>query len=539
MNLSKTLTIFLVVCLPGGSQVALGQSSTRPAPYPNANVPPSLPTQLPSSPATRGTLSDQGRTFPNPTGSQANPMTGPSGTGFAGSPQTYSASTDQKLADLSPERTFGWEYDESSNELVYIMQVSPDHADQMLMESKLNNGKKTYASSTMPIELVGRIRTITVQIGTDILPRRPTLEELRRTPRLDESQTMAELDNLGRGSIARLEPDGSALPVQRTLPAAPNYSRPTTGNTSPSGLPSGGLDATGSQRGGQGGAGSQFLSEAGAPATSLPDYAATNSNPMRGGYGAGTRSGLDERNPAAERELTAQLPDYSNNGSGLPQYDSTGRPNTQFSGQSGQGYADPPSMASLQPRGNPTFGQAPTAPSFANRGSQYEQSLASAGTSLLSDRATRQSNDDYLNRNKYDPQNRGLPNQPNSRQEMQPTGPTQQPAGYDRMADARYDATRLPTALPGSTFPSTTQPPKSDSAVASPSELAERQRLADAEEKKQEQADAEAAARQNQTNLITLFCVLSLVVNCYLFMLIRKLLTRYRTLLTNVRSQTA
>lgn len=526
MNLTRTLTIILAVCHTGISQVAFGQSSTRTALPSSANVAPSLPSQLPGGPVARSTLSDQGRTFPNRAGSPTIPTPGPSTSNeYSGSLPAYSASTDQKLADLAPERTHGWEYDEN-NELVYIIQVSPGTADQMLMESKLNSGNTIYASSTMPIELVGRVRKITMQIGTEVLPRTPSLEQLRRTKRLDENQTMAELDKFGSGSIARVEPDGAAMEVQRTLPASPNYALPNTGNRNPNGLPTGGLDATGSQRRGQVGLGSQFLDDAGAP-SSLPAYDSANSNPMRDNRDSNTRPGLDGRDAASERELVAQLP------SGLPKYDVPGRTGAPYNGQSNQGY-DPPSMTNVPPRGTSAFGQAPTAPDFSNRNTAYEQSLTSVGTNLINDRAARQANDGFLNRNNYDPLNRGL--QANNRQDMQPAGSTQQPPDYDRMADARYDATRLPAT--GSTFPSTKQSAESNSA-SSPSEIAEQQRLVEAANVEKAQAEAEEAALRNQNNLIGLFCVLSLVVNCYLFMLIRKLLTRYRTLLTNVRSQAA
>jgi len=50
--------------------------------------------------------------------------------------------------------------------------------------------------------------------------------------------------------------------------------------------------------------------------------------------------------------------------------------------------------------------------------------------------------------------------------------------------------------------------------------------------------DAELSERSGMNNIMPVLFVLSLVVNFYLGMLIRKLLTRYRSLLSSVRSQT-
>ncbi len=85
-------------------------------------------------------------------------------------------------SNLAPERTFGWDFGKGG-ELNYMIQLSPDHARRMLDNAK---NDEIYAVSTMPKELVGRVRTISIRVGSDELPRNPSIEHLGSL--VDDSQ---------------------------------------------------------------------------------------------------------------------------------------------------------------------------------------------------------------------------------------------------------------------------------------------------------------------------------------------------------------
>ena len=73
-------------------------------------------------------------------------------------------------------RDFGWMIDKEDQALVYIVQVAPGQATQMQL-NRLEN------LSDIPPALVGRATRISVRIGTDRLPRIPSLEEIQKMPR--------------------------------------------------------------------------------------------------------------------------------------------------------------------------------------------------------------------------------------------------------------------------------------------------------------------------------------------------------------------
>ncbi len=494
---------------PAGSS-PLGGGGTFPAPTaPSSSGPPTsgLPAGSPLS----------GSEFPG------NAFSGNSQAGGARSTSGFNSQQDKTLAHLSPERTFGWDFDDSG-ELCYIVQISPEHAKQMLQELTISKDL-IYANSTMPKELVGRIRKISVQIGSEILPRNPSLENIGSVARLDRNDVEAELDRIGPGSMARVEPDGQALPVQ--LPrSGPNFG-PSQRRLSDSTTPA---------------PGNQFLSDAGGN-SSLPDYGNTYSN-------SSTPPPASQTNPNYDRDLMAALP-TSTPGRGDRYPANTGQSNSlrgEFGGTST--YPDPPALSSG--RGSTGFGQQPQTPSFGQGAG-----LAAAGDRMLDGRNNQPASTYNPN---YQPPNYSDPNYANQgaggaagsyRNDMrdirsqneftaanQPfTGSTQPNPDYERIASRQQTPTALPSTSP--------DPALANRSSLSPSDLQREidAAAAEAREAGKKEAKEEVAAKtatiQNQNNLIGLFCVLSLVVNCYLFMLIRKLLTRYRTLLTNVRSQAA
>ncbi|GAB5404636.1 MAG: hypothetical protein Aurels2KO_28670 [Aureliella sp.] len=507
------------------AQPPFQSGDTRPTLPSNQSLPSSLPN---SSTGTFPQRNPPSSSLPSSSLPQGSPLSG--STSGNSLPQRGSqnlpssrSQRDQTLAHLSPERTFGWDYDENA-ELYYIHQISPAHAKQMLQE--LEMGKDLiYANSTMPKELVGRIRKITVQIGTEILPRNPSLEQLNSIARLDRSEVEAQLDRLGRGSIARVEPDGQAMPVQ--LPGSGPSFGPSQQRLGDSSTPA---------------PGSQFLNDAGG-STALPDYGDYNNGP--------TPPPTTQADPNYDR--MAALP-TSTPGRGDRYQQGNGQANSLRGGYDGRTapYSDPPT---LTPNNNPTgFGNQPQVPSFGQGG------LAAAGDRTLNNRdnqlaadynnpnyqAQNQRTPDYTNQSGaltsggYPNGMRDLQNQPAYASTAQPNSSSQQPYDYERIASRNQASPALPSTAPSAAAKFAQQ---QDS--LSPSDLKREIEAAAAEAKEEgrEEAKKEVAAKtatiQNQNNLIGLFCVLSLVVNCYLFMLIRKLLTRYRTLLTNVRSQAA
>ena len=122
----------------------------------------------------------------------------------------------QQPADTT--RDFGWMIDKDDGALVYIVQVAPSQATQMQL-NRLEN------LSDIPPELVGRTTRISVRIGTDPLPRTPSLAEIQKMPRYGTASDVTAA--LGPGRISDLEP-GSVVNVQgRTLPNSSPRSGPT------------------------------------------------------------------------------------------------------------------------------------------------------------------------------------------------------------------------------------------------------------------------------------------------------------------------
>ena len=123
------------------------------------------------------------------------------------------------------QRDFGWQIADDGV-LEYIIQISPQQAAQM-QANKLEN------LSALPPALVGRARRIAVRIGTDPLPRTPSLEEIERTiPRYTEPSDVTAA--LGPGRIAEVE-GGQVVDVQNTLPRLPAFG---DSNSNPSSSPS-------------------------------------------------------------------------------------------------------------------------------------------------------------------------------------------------------------------------------------------------------------------------------------------------------------
>lgn len=113
----------------------------------------------------------------------------------AGLPATQSSAIADPSAGLTQ---YGWQIN-SQNELEYLIQISPE----MLPFMTSVTDQKEFQSE-IPKELVGRIQRVVVSIGTQILPRTPSLQEIpQRVP------VIASLP----GRFRDLEPDAPVANV--------------------------------------------------------------------------------------------------------------------------------------------------------------------------------------------------------------------------------------------------------------------------------------------------------------------------------------
>lgn len=114
---------------------------------------------------------------------------------------------------VAQNRDWGWEFDKE-NTLCYIIQIPEQKLREMI-----DTGWEL--PSDMPEELVGRATRITVRIGTNLLPQTPSLDELRKMPRVNTpSEVTAQL---GAGRISDVEADNlQHVQQDRNVPALPS-----------------------------------------------------------------------------------------------------------------------------------------------------------------------------------------------------------------------------------------------------------------------------------------------------------------------------
>lgn len=470
-------------------------------------------------------------------------------------------------ADLRNERDYGWEINPTDGVLEYIVQISPEKLAQMQLKSvQYPRGQEN--PSDMPRELVGRASRVVVRIGNEILPRVPSLEQLDRQPRIT--------DPLSAGSTAMLPPgrmqdvESGVYNIQQrdtppTLPALPNgldsnlssrggnlideaskaagsmldsvnALRNDNSNSLSDALPafpdpsalaqnfnnaqSGASDFLNSTRGAAG-SGTKFNNTA-PPVGQAPGTAGGTLGSATGGTSTSTGSGLSTPFPPANTNtnpLNNTNPARNPGSFGSGTNSATNTPSTMPS------YPDPrlnqptlgtPSTLPQQQTPSQGFG---TSPGLANRPNAWNTSPTAPQTNPNYSQAqdpyassTFQQN--YTNapapNNQFGaPQNNQLSNPPYVAPNTSLTNPD-----YDRMAMGNTNLSqqtnqgRAPqgqTSLTGQqtslqTMPNTLVDPTS-----------------------------------KMDGVLQVLFLLSLVVNFYLGILIRKLLMRYRSLLTNVR----
>ena len=423
----------------------------------------------------------------------------------------------------STERDYGWQVSPEDGALEYIVQISPQKAAQMQTGQWEN-------SSDMPPQLVGRATRILVRIGDAVLPRTPSLAEIEsRMPRYNSAADLNAA--LGPGRVSDVE---SVVNVQGgNLPALPSnpggMSQPNVIDQAAQAAPSrpslSSQFLNDSRNAGNSTASGFPAAPSGLPSTSVPfpnskfkDTAPVANNagglPSTGGAVGGglTGSAAQTGNQNWQGASGGRIADNR----GLPGYGSeAGLPANNWSN-----FSDPQSLnyAANGQNGSQTGTQNSTGFGVPPGGQFPGRSLSEA----LQQNQTGYGGGGYANngygnnRNAYGAGNYGGGNYSNSANQPGPRGGNF--TGEMNAGNANIDRLAGLPATGG--VPAV---PKADN-----------------EKSASDDAQSKAAAQATASdNFLQVFFLLSLVVNFYLAMLIRKLLTRYRSLLSSVRSQTA
>ncbi len=469
--------------------------------------------------------------------------------------------------EAGTERDYGWAVNKEDGVLEYIVQINPDKKRVMEQQSvQFPNGQES--TSNMPRELVGRASRVVVRFGNAILPREPSLQDLDRTQRLFEQPGVSAAAMLGPGRLQDVElPPVRSIQGQGSVPAFPSIPSGLSGGLSGSPAPAGSLaDQVGQTANSLRNDFNDRLSDAlpdssrlntdssnpSMPVPSLPDssmLAQNTPSQLGGGFlndprigGVGTGSKYKDTAPAANPSLNpatnlpARMPEFppastanSTFPSGNPAAtNSTSNRNTGLGNALGSSTTaplypadrlNPPSLNTQSPlpqqrTPSPTFGSSP--------GFGTSPGLAGNAT-----------NDWNTQTNQSAPNYPPSMSQPNDR--------------YNYAAAQNQDGYQNPTLVASNSAPYV--PPLNTSNQignqASGAGLSRNQTdVALAVYKKfDKNNDGQLTADEYTPGsidgiLLTLF-VVSLLVNLYLGHLIRKLLMRYRSVLTNVRTQAA
>jgi hypothetical protein len=408
------------------------------------------------------------------------------------------------------EKDFGWQISEDGV-LEYIVQVTPQDA-QIMMTKQLEN------PSDMPPELVGRATRIIFRIGTSVLPRTPSLEEIKR--RFPHFNTPSDVTAaLGPGRISDVE--GTVLPAQNgntggmslpPLPSSPTFDSfaASQGNSSvPNAIDQArrAAEQFGEQRVGElGQAANDFLNSARQPNSAgqglnLPTATAppTRSSSDPGGFLPPSRQPTSP--PPQSLQPNTGLDRWNSENVGrAPSFPSTtdprslGNPYADEVPQRDNGFAPTPTMSQRDPMQMPGRSLSDSMPGSYDLGYAPDRFGSGMAPTLGSSPAL-----------------------------------TPSPLGGGRYPDPTYygDIAQRDAPVPRGTGVTRVLPAERElearDASLSPSGKG---------------TSSSTGVRRNE-NFLVAFFLLSLVVNLYLGVLIRKLLTRYRALLTSVRSQVA
>lgn len=487
-----------------------------------------------------------------------------------------------QVSDTS-ERDFGWQINPDDGKLEYIVQVSPEKAGYMASAAK-------EQASEVPSDVAARLSRVVVRIGTEPIVSTP-LEEVRKLPVV----TTAVLANIeataGRGRFSSLE-DAPAGNIQHvagdnsppSLSAAPNklpsvpgklldqasqlgnelsdalksdlsnaintrsaeairsaenlLAQNVTPNLTPNSAASGFLnDSRGSSSNGNkynhtatqpatppAGSSSGGLTSAPPaigpmpPASNYPTAPAHNHAPDDGYHNNGTAAAPTNSSTIAGGGYA--YPNYPAGNSSMPGATTgTASPGTV----PGQPYGMTPLNGS-SPSGNMAGGKFGGLPRGATGSPQYNEYATPGPSSGLGTTYP------YGTQPPYG-QGSNLPPAGYGGQGYVPD-PLSIPSGYyqpTRVADNRSPLSVPSTSSGGTATGNTSSTPSSGSNNSSKGRTSGGNQDTD--------VAGTYSNRSGMENILPVMFVLSLVVNFYLGMLIRKLLTRYRSLLSSVRSQ--
>ncbi|MCA9130384.1 MAG: hypothetical protein KDB22_25020 [Planctomycetales bacterium] len=470
-----------------------------------------------------------------------------------------------KFNDTLPDQrpslstSFGWDIEsrtDGTQALVYIIQMSPQEA--AMMQRDAQNGIVVEPKySDIPLELIGRFDRVLFQIGTGELPQNPPLLQVRSLLELKVPQAdlASQLIGSDAGRLAEVERPSNLRNIQSNgssrlydLPGSPP---PLTADTrGRNQATSGGLPPLPNSQGNSlSGASSKddFLNSAAGDPPALSRNA-TADKFRRADVGNSLRDTTPQNtvapNPLAPNPLThnaapniATQNTASQNTAPFNLPNSPDLPSRGWTGsESASNYtADVRNDYSRLDSGYPAaVGQTanPQAPLNGSM-SAYENQFSGFNNRQVQLQAPGNFG--------VAPQSTpGLSQRVEALMSQQPQAQSAQPANANQIdaflqgleyAKAQSQRTLLASAdatgLPNAELPST-RPPKSEAPGGANRELTEN-------------GDTTPTGKtaSNDTNILLALLLLSLSVNVFLGSLIRKLLTRYRTVMSNIRSQTA
>ncbi len=459
---------------------------------------------------------------------------------------------------VSHNHDYGWEFDPRDGALCYIVQVSAEQAQQM-------QAGGMEKSSDLPVELVGRATRVIFRIGNDELPQVPSLAEINKMPRFSAAADVTAA--LGPGRISDVEAD-SLVNVQDNstglprFPASPNTnlnqqagsllsqfgnqaqagidnlvdqasrasgnappSLPTLGgNPPPPANNSAGLSNLVDQfRSGTAGTRPGFAGDASSRSTPMP-----STQPNLAGLPSTGPSKFESAPPPtdgsqandlsswptqADPRATGQGPSRLTDQRGYPQPQNGASPYNQGNYESPM----PPSLAGIGIPNQQTpvngFGSTTGVGSRFGNQTGFGQSPGSAATEFNGPGAA--NGGQALNQS----------NLPNAYAGISNNGTQTGPGGFSQQTPS--------SAIPNDGF---NRMAANTGSVLIPGQQSAVGKSTDGSAS-DSQSGASTPARSSQ-GILQVFLLLSLVVNLYLGMLIHKLLTRYRSLLTSVRGQT-
>ena len=466
--------------------------------------------------------------------------------------------------EAGTERDYGWRIDPADNVLEYIVQINPDKKRAMEQRSvQFPNGQPSI--SNMPRELVGRASRVVVLIGNEPLPREPSLQALDRMERLSDQPSISAAAVLGEDKYRNIESPVRNIQGQGTPPSLPAMPNALPGAAGLAGnLLDRASDAANTLRDDLSEELSGALPTLGSdnstmPGRNLPDPSLLAQNLTNQAGGAGSfldeaRGGLNSKfnntaapantqpNPASNPQANTPtpLPDYPPNTNANSPFASNNQPsaNTSTRNSTAGGALTNNTTAPFNPADRlnpPSLGNPSTIPQQRTPSSTFGTNdwVTNNQAPTNYPPASSQPNDRY----NYGPQ----ANLPSNYTSAPNPNTYQNPAARVATNTSPYPSNSIPTDGQAG-FAGQTGGVDQARGVGLASKKLEEELLTIKSKLDKDKNGVLTAEEYTPTSvdgiLLTLF-VVSLLVNLYLGHLIRKLLMRYRLVLTNVRSQAA